>query len=184
MAHLSRRLRASMEVANNAIAWRPNEPGVFGLMQSPLQALQFTLRLQVSLKGSLFPIHPKAQQRLKRRRTTCHSLSLQCLWPSPGLHYWQKKRFYHRLPMHKTCPRRPSFLPPLQTGLPTYPPRKSKSPLLQPSGALLCSSTARELEVGCVAVEGCEAVGSRLHCSAQSSNLDLIHITLVLYYYL
>lgn len=50
-----------MEVPNNAIAWRSDEPGVFGIMHCPLQARQFILWLQVSLKWSLFPIHPEAQ---------------------------------------------------------------------------------------------------------------------------
>lgn len=61
LTHLWRGLWTGMEVPNDAIARRSDEPGVFGIMQAPLQALQLILLLQVTLKGCLFPINPTGQ---------------------------------------------------------------------------------------------------------------------------
>lgn len=36
LTHLWRGLWTGMEVPNDAVAWRSDEPGVFGIMQAPL----------------------------------------------------------------------------------------------------------------------------------------------------
>lgn len=57
-AHLLRGLLAAAEVADDAIAEGPEEPGVFGVMWDPLQLQQLILLLQPAVERRLLPVHP------------------------------------------------------------------------------------------------------------------------------